>query len=404
MKKFLSVLMSLIVGVTALAFAACADNAPNNNTPSDGNGQTGGNGENGGNNGSGGAAEPQTPATSGDPASETLVVYFSWSGNTQEMANYTAEQTDAYLVEIVPEEPYEGSYNDVAYGRAQTEAETNARPAVSQATYDLIDMENYDTVLIGFPIWWHTAPMVIGTFLEHYDWTAQDNIYPFFQGASNSNQDYYDNAMNFVRTGAEGATVHEGLYCDEGATQTIDEYLAANGLKGSAQTPDTPAEETDILVVYFSAQGHTEAVAGYIVQATGGDIFELVPVDEYTSADLNYGNESSRVVQEYENEELRDVELVSATPENWESYDTVFLGYPIWWGIGAWPVNGFVAANDFTGKTVVPFCTSSSSGIGQSGALLEELAGTGNWQEGYRFRSSASESDVRDWLGDLGVI
>lgn len=198
MKKFLSVLLSLIVGVTALAFAACADNAPNNNIPSGGNEQTGGNGENVGNNGSGGAAEPQTPATSGDPASETLVVYFSWSGNTQEMANYIAEQTDAYLVEIVPEEPYEGSYNDVAYGRAQREAETNARPAVSQATYDLIDMENYDTVLIGFPIWWHTAPMVIGTFLEHYDWTAQDNIYPFFQGASNSNQDYYDNSMKDV--------------------------------------------------------------------------------------------------------------------------------------------------------------------------------------------------------------
>lgn len=404
MKKFLSVLLSLIVGVTALAFAACADNAPNNNIPSGGNEQTGGNGENVGNNGSGGAAEPQTPATSGDPASETLVVYFSWSGNTQEMANYIAEQTDAYLVEIVPEEPYEGSYNDVAYGRAQREAETNARPAVSQATYDLIDMENYDTVLIGFPIWWHTAPMVIGTFLEHYDWTAQDNIYPFFQGASNSNQDYYDNAMNFVRGNAAGATVHDGLYCDEGATQTIDAYLAANGLKGSAQTPDTPAEETDILVVYFSAQGHTEAVAGYIAQATGGDIFELVPADEYTDEDLNYNNESSRVVQEYENEELRDVELVSDTVGNWAEYDTVFLGYPIWWGIAAWPVNGFVAANDFTDKNVVPFCTSSSSGIGQSGALLEELAGTGNWQEGYRFRSSASECDVRDWLGDLGVI
>ena len=404
MKKFLSVLLSLIVGVTALAFAACADNAPNNNTPSGGNGQTGGNGENGGNNGSGGAAEPQTPATSGDPASETLVVYFSWSGNTQEMANYIAEQTDAYLVEIIPEEPYEGSYSDVAYGRAQTEAETNARPAVSQATYDLIDMENYDTVLIGFPIWWHTAPMVIGTFLEHYDWTAQDNIYPFFQGASNSNQDYYDNAMNFVRGNAAGATVHDGLYCDEGATQTIDAYLAANGLKGSAQTPDTPAEETDILVVYFSAQGHTEAVAGYIAQATGGDIFELVPADEYTDEDLNYNNESSRVVQEYENEELRDVELVSDTVGNWAEYDTVFLGYPIWWGIAAWPVNGFVAANDFTDKTVVPFCTSASSGLGDSGRQLADLAGEGNWLTGYRFRSSASESDVRDWLGDLGVI
>ena len=303
-------------------------------------------------------------------------------------------------MEIVPEEPYEGSYSDVAYGRAQTEAETNARPAVSQATYDLIDMENYDTVLIGFPIWWHTAPMVIGTFLEHYDWTAQDNIYPFFQGASNSNQDYYDNSMSFVRTCAEGATVHEGLYCDEGATQTIDEYLTANGLVGAAQPP----EESTILVAYFSAQGHTEAVAGYIAEAAGGDIFELVPAEPYTDADLNYNDHTSRVYQEYLDESLRDVELSDTDVAGWENYDVVFIGYPIWWGIAAWPVNGFVAGNDFTGKNIVPFCTSASSGLGDSGRLLADMAGEGNWLTGHRFRSSASESDVRDWLGDLDVI
>ena len=403
MKKFLTVLLSLILGTTVLAFAACADRAPNNNTPSGGNEQTGGNDDNGNNDG-GGEAEPQTPATSGDPESDTLVVYFSWSGNTQEMTNYIAEQTGAYLVEIVPEEPYEGSYNDVAYGRAQTEAETNARPAVSQATYDLIDMENYDTVLIGFPIWWHTAPMVIGTFLEHYDWTAQDNIYPFFQGASNSNQEYYDNAMSFVRTCAEGATVYEGLYCDEGATQTIDEYLTANGLVGTAQAPE---DWGSVLVVYFSAQGHTEAVAGYIAEATGGDVFELIPVNEYTSEDLNWNDSGSRVVQEYEAKQegtLEDVALTDTTADGWEDYDTVFIGYPIWWGIAAWPVNGFVTSNDFTGKNIVPFCTSSSSDLGESGNLLSDMAGEGNWLTWHRFRSSASESDVRDWLGDLGVI
>ena len=176
---------------------------------------------------------------------------------------------------------------------------------------------------------------------------------------------------------------------------------------GGSETPDTPgAPDTDsnILIVYFSAQGHTENVAQEIAAATGGAIFELVPVDEYTSGDLNYSDESSRVVREYENENLRDIELVSATPENWENYETVFIGYPIWWGIAAWPVNGFAEANDFTGKTVIPFCTSSSSGLGESGRLLADLAGEGNWLTGHRFRSSASENDVRDWLGELGVI
>lgn len=170
------------------------------------------------------------------------------------------------------------------------------------------------------------------------------------------------------------------------------------------QTPQIPAGDSDILIVYFSATGNTEEVAGYIADATGGTTFELVPVQPYTSADLRWTDENSRVVQEYENPELRDVELTSTTVENWAEYDTVFIGYPIWWGIAAWPVNGFVQDNDFTGKTVIPFCTSSSSGLGQSGQLLAEMAGEGNWQEGHRFRSGASQSDVTSWLRDLGVI
>ena len=108
-------------------------------------------------------------------------------------------------------------------------------------------------------------------------------------------------------------------------------------------------------------------------------------------------------MQEYEDESLRDVELVSADVPDWDSYDTVFIGYPIWWGIAAWPVSSFVAANDFTGKTVVPFCTSSSSGLGDSGTLLEEAAGSGTWLEGMRFSSAASERDVTEWIGTLGL-
>lgn len=168
---------------------------------------------------------------------------------------------------------------------------------------------------------------------------------------------------------------------------------------------EVPEEWGNVLVVYISATGNTENVANYIASATDGDIFELVPADPYTSDDLRWTDDDSRVVQEHENEELQNsVELVSATPKNWDSYDTVFIGYPIWWGIAAWPVNGFITANDFTGKTVVPFCTSSSSGLGESGRLLADMAGEGNWLTGHRFRSSASESDVTSWLQDLGVI
>lgn len=383
MKKLLTAALCALLSVCAVfAFSACENTG-----------------------GTGGTGGSDTPYTAGDPTSDTLLVYFSWSGNTQEMAEYIAAQTGAYVVEIVPEVPYSSNYSDVAYGRAQEEAEQNARPAVAQATYDLIDMERYDTVLVGFPIWWHTAPMVIGTFLEHYTWTAEDNIYPFFQGASNSNQEYYDNSMSFVRGSAAGATVHDGLYCDEGNTQAIDAYLTENGLTDAAQDPGTPSESS-VLVVYFSAQGHTERVAGYIAAATGGELFELTPADPYTTDDLNYNDANSRVVQEYEAKQagtLEDVELTQTTVDGWTTYDTVFLGYPIWWYEAAWPVNTFVKANDFTGKTVIPFCTSASSGLGQSGTLLAQMTGTGNWQEGQRFRSGATEADVRSWLESIAV-
>ena len=166
---------------------------------------------------------------------------------------------------------------------------------------------------------------------------------------------------------------------------------------------DTAADSGNVLVVYYSATGNTETVANYIAEATGGDIFEITPAEPYTDDDLNWTDENSRVTREHEDESLRDVELTTTQVENWDSYDTVFIGYPIWWGIAAWPVDGFVEANDFTGKTVIPFCTSSSSGLGQSGELLAELAGTGDWQEGQRFRSSASQEDVNEWVDSLGL-
>ena len=131
------------------------------------------------------------------------------------------------------------------------------------------------------------------------------------------------------------------------------------------------------------------------------DIFEIVPVDEYTSDDLDWTDNNSRTSREHDDESLRNVELVSTSVDNWDEYDTVLIGYPIWWGIAAWPVDTFVKANDFTGKTVIPFCTSSSSGLGQSGRLLAEEANSGNWLEGHRFRSNPSDSDIDSFTDSL---
>ena len=170
----------------------------------------------------------------------------------------------------------------------------------------------------------------------------------------------------------------------------------------SSQAQDT-GSGSSVLVVYYSATGNTAQVAQYIADSTGGDLFEIQPVEPYTDDDLNWTDDNSRVSQEHADESLRDVELVADTVDNWDQYDTVFIGYPIWWGIAAWPVDGFVEANDFSGKTVIPFCTSTSSGLGQSGQLLADMAGTGDWQEGMRFRSGASAEDVQAWIEELGL-
>ncbi len=173
--------------------------------------------------------------------------------------------------------------------------------------------------------------------------------------------------------------------------------------KTADNTENTGNGSGKTLVVYYSASGNTERVAKAAAEAAGADLFEIVPVEPYTSEDLNWTNDNSRVSREHKDESLRDVELTSTEVAHWDSYDTVLIGYPIWWGIAAWPTDGFVKANDFTGKTVIPFCTAASSGIGQSGKLLADLAGTGDWQEGKRFASSASDEEVASWIGKLGL-
>lgn len=171
----------------------------------------------------------------------------------------------------------------------------------------------------------------------------------------------------------------------------------------ATETTETEAAANKTLVVYYSASGNTRRVAEAIAQAANTDLFEIVPTEVYTNEDLNWTNPNSRVSREHDDESLRDVPLTTTEVPDWDSYDTVLLGYPIWWGIAAWPVNNFVKANDFTGKTVIPFATSSSSGMGQSGSLLAEMANGGDWQQGQRFSSGVSEADVQAWVNGLGL-
>lgn len=187
---------------------------------------------------------------------------------------------------------------------------------------------------------------------------------------------------------------------------------AAQNSSASADNAQADKESVDnkgnsaqgkAIVVYYSATGSTKAAAEAVADAAGADLFEIMPVDIYTDDDLNWRDDNSRVSVEHNDESKRNVPLAKTTPDNWNDYDTVFIGYPIWWGIAAWPVNNFVKDNDFSGKKVIPFCTSASSGIGQSGELLAEMAGSGDWQVGERFSSAVDSATVEEWVNGLGL-
>ena len=216
-----------------------------------------------------------------------------------------------------------------------------------------------------------------------------------------------NNSKNNASTGSVRETT-------AAATQSTEKETTTEASKESDATTEASSENASAemtqggtsgktLVVYYSASGSTRRVAETIADTLGADLFEITPVEPYSSADLNWTNDNSRVTREHKDESLRDIELTQIVPENWDSYDTVLIGYPIWWAIAAWPVDNFVKGNDFTGKTVIPFCTSASSGLGNSGNLLAEMAGTGDWQEGHRFSSGVSASDVEKWVSSLNL-
>lgn len=156
---------------------------------------------------------------------KTLIVYFSWStsGNTEKMANTIKERTGGDILEIQPATAYPTDYSECG-DVALAERDENARPQIANLP-DFID--EYDTIFIGYPIWWHTAPMIIGTFLESFDLSGKE-VYPFTQSAS-MDTEQFENSMDFVRECAKGATVHDGLFVNASDTDGIFAYLTENG-------------------------------------------------------------------------------------------------------------------------------------------------------------------------------
>ena len=176
----------------------------------------------------------------------------------------------------------------------------------------------------------------------------------------------------------------------------------SEGQTNESENPDILEEQaTKVLVAYFSATNTTQGIAEHIANGLSADIYEIVPEEPYTDADLNYNDNNSRTTIEMNDPDARPA--ISGSVEDMEQYDIVFIGYPIWWGEAPRIVSTFVESYDFSGKTIVPFCTSGGSGVGSSATNLEQLTDGADWLPGKRLNGSDSQDTVMEWVNGLGL-
>lgn len=185
----------------------------------------------------------------------------------------------------------------------------------------------------------------------------------------------------------------------EEAAQNTDNTPEPADTEPDTTTPEPVAAGREVLVVYFSATGTTRGVAEKIAALEGADLYEIKASQEYTDADLNWNDSGSRTTKEQGDKSVRPE--IGSEPISLQGYTTIYIGFPIWWGEEPRIMDTFVESYDFGGATVIPFCTSGSSGIGSSGRNLADNAGSGNWLEGRRFSGGVSEADLRAWIDGL---
>ena len=211
---------------------------------------------------------------------------------------------------------------------------------------------------------------------------------------------HYLSAALMLALGMSGCSSAASVPSEEAAVSSVSE---AEESEAPEVNPAAEEEETEtekgILVVYFSATGTTKGIAEKIASVTGGNLYEITAAEEYTEADLNYNDSNSRTTHEQDDPSVRPE--ISSETISLDGYSTVYIGYPIWWGEEPRIMDTFVESCDFDGITVIPFCTSGSSGIGRSGKNLADNAGSGNWLEGRRFDGGASEEEISSWISEI---
>ena len=236
-------------------------------------------------------------------------------------------------------------------------------------------------------------------------WASRQNLVNGYgNGLFGTNDPITQEQLNLIFQRYTNKQVTENIPGFDGSSRHATRAQAAAALmnltRDTQTTPDA-SNETKVLVAYFSATNTTKSLAEYIADGLDADIYEIVPETPYTSADLNYSNSSSRATVEQNDSSARPT--ISGSVANMEQYDIVFIGYPIWWGQAPRIVSTFLESYDFNGKTIVPFCTSGSSGIGSSASNLHSLTNGANWLDGRRFSGGTSRNTMIEWVNGLGL-
>lgn len=194
----------------------------------------------------------------------------------------------------------------------------------------------------------------------------------------------------------------------ENETENPQDTLADTEISAAGETDsssnseeENDTEEQRSLVAYFSATGTTKGVAEALAEGTGADLYEIVPAEPYTDDDLDYHDDNSRSTIEMNDPSSRPE--IAGSVKNMEQYEVVFIGYPIWWGEAPRIVSTFIESYDFSGKTIVPFCTSGGSGMGSSAANLEKMTSNAEWLSGRRFDGGSTSDEMAEWASSLGL-
>ena len=313
-----------------------------------------------------------------------LVAYFSYTGNTESVAEALSEETGADLFEISTQQ----EYTDV-YTQSNREIRRGERPALTDTVEN---MDEYDIIFVGYPVWWHATPTPVNTFLESYDLSGK-LVIPF---CTSGGSDISETMPTFLDSCENAGVYGERRIVSSGEISAWLDELNLNIVKDIGETADSNMDtdtvsDKNILIAYYSHTGNTENVANQIADMTGGTLAEIQRAEEYD--DLQ--------------EEAEDEILSGARPEitvsveNVEDYDIIFVGYPIWWDEAPAMIATFLENYDFSGKTIVPFCTSASDTIDNSLHIFSEICPDAHIEEGL---TANNDNDIGPWLEALGLL